>query len=89
MKKNGNNNESNGASVIAFCLLTERKTKPSKTYASYRLVGLVTNKIITSLNSLITSKVKLSNILLKSIVTICQWKDFITFRQSVRKIWHG
>jgi len=53
---------------IACCLLTERKTKQSKTYASYRLVGLVTYKIITSPNSLITSKVK--NILLKSVVTI-------------------
>jgi len=54
MKKNGNNNEiSNGVSVlIACCLLTERKTKQSKTYASYKLVGLVTNKIITSPNSL-------------------------------------
>jgi len=41
--------------------LTERKTKQSKAYASNRLVGLVTGKIITSSNSLITSKVNFSN----------------------------
>jgi len=43
---------------IVCCLLTERKTNQSKTYASYKLVGLVTNKIITSPNSQIMSKVK-------------------------------
>jgi len=50
---------------LVYCLLssllTERKTKQSKTYASHRLVGLdvyiVTGKIITSSNNLITSKV--------------------------------
>jgi len=42
MEKNGNNNEiSDGVSVlIASCLLAERKTKQSKIYVSYRLVGL-------------------------------------------------
>jgi len=50
---------------LVYCLLskqTERKTKQSKTYASYRLVQkrpfIVTGKIITSSNKLITSKVK-------------------------------
>jgi len=53
-----------GVSVcIACCLLTERKTKQSKIYVSYRLVNpgyyIVTGKIITaSSNILITSKVK-------------------------------
>jgi len=60
---------------LVYCLLTERKTKQSKTYASYTLVGLgyyniVTGKIITSSNSLITTKLSFSSILLKSRITI-------------------
>jgi len=48
--------------VYSCCLLTERKTKQSKTDASYKLIELghyiVTSKIITSSYSLITSKIK-------------------------------
>jgi len=46
--------------LVVYSLLTERKTKQLKTYASYRLVGLgyyiITGKIITSSNSLITKQ---------------------------------
>jgi len=44
--------------------------KIPKTYASYRLVGLATGKIITSPNSLIPAKPSFSNILLSVLLLL-------------------
>jgi len=78
---------------IAGCLLTERKTKESKTCASYRLVSpgyyIVTDKMITtSPHSLITNKVQV----FLTFVEESYYYYFITGKISkqfdrVRKIW--